>query len=114
LIIVFFFAVAVLFPLTVLIGFGPTFLPQAVFSTRRRSLGTVIAVHGALMTFWVLMFIHAGLPCLVKADQGASETRDRCRRGGAVDHHYRLDNSDRCSKVRFGFRRLRKSRLSNS
>ncbi len=52
----FFFVVAILFPLTVLIGFAPTFYLKPLFNTPPIAR-TVIAVHGALMTFWVLMFI---------------------------------------------------------
>jgi len=52
----FFFAVAILFPLTILIGFAPTFYLKPLFNTPPIAR-TIIAVHGTLMTFWVLMFI---------------------------------------------------------
>jgi hypothetical protein len=52
----FFLVVAILFPLTVLIGFGPTFYLKPFFNTPPMARA-IIAVHGALMTFWVLMFI---------------------------------------------------------
>lgn len=51
----FFFAVAVLFPLTVLIGFGPTFYLKPLFNTPPIARA-VIVIHGLLMTVWVLMF----------------------------------------------------------
>ena len=51
----FFFAVAVLFPLTVLIGFGPTFYLKPLFNTPPIARA-IIMVHGMLMTLWVLLF----------------------------------------------------------
>jgi hypothetical protein len=52
----FFFAVAILFPLAVLIGFAPTFYLKPFFNTPPIARA-IIAVHGALMTLWVLMFV---------------------------------------------------------
>jgi len=51
----FFFAVAVLFPLTVLIGFGPTFYLKPLFNTPPIARATIV-IHGLLMTMWVLLF----------------------------------------------------------
>src|SRR5262245_17661019 len=52
----FFIAVAILFPLAVLIGFGPTFYLKPFFNTPPMTRA-IIAIHGTLMTVWVLMFI---------------------------------------------------------
>ncbi len=52
----FFFAVAVLFPLAVLIGFAPTFYLKPLFGTPPIPR-FVVYIHGALMTAWILLFI---------------------------------------------------------
>ena len=52
----FFFAVAVLFPLAVLIGFAPTFYLKPLFDSPPIPR-TVVYVHGFLMTAWIALFI---------------------------------------------------------
>ncbi len=52
----FFFTVAILFALSALIGFGPTFYLKPFFNTPPIAR-TIIAVHGALMTAWIALFI---------------------------------------------------------
>jgi len=52
----FFLAVAILFPLTVLIGFGPTYYLKPLFSAPPLA-SILLHVHGALMTSWVFLFI---------------------------------------------------------
>ena len=51
----FFFAVAILFALSALIGFGPTFYLKPFFNTPPIAR-TIIAVHGILMTAWIALF----------------------------------------------------------
>lgn len=51
----FFFAIAILFPLVVLIGFGPTYYLKGFFSTPPVPR-FLIHVHGIVMTLWVLLF----------------------------------------------------------
>lgn len=52
----FFFALAVLFPLAVLIGFAPTFYLKPLFNTPAIPRA-VVYIHGALMTAWIALFI---------------------------------------------------------
>lgn len=52
----FFFAVAVLFPIAVLIGFGPTFYLKPLFNTPPIPR-TIVYIHGFLMTAWIILFI---------------------------------------------------------
>jgi hypothetical protein len=52
----FFLAVAILFPVTVLIGFAPTYYLKGFFNSPPVAR-TTIHVHGLLMTLWVLLFI---------------------------------------------------------
>src|SRR5688572_10525051 len=52
----FFFAVAVLFPLAVLIGFAPTFYLKPLFNTPPIPR-TIVYVHAFFMTAWIALFI---------------------------------------------------------
>lgn len=52
----FFLAVAILFPLTIFIGFGPTYYVKEFFPTPALP-SRLLHIHGALMTSWVLLFI---------------------------------------------------------
>jgi hypothetical protein len=52
----FFFAIAVLFPIAVLIGFAPTFYLKPLFNTPPIPR-TIVYVHGFLMTAWIALFI---------------------------------------------------------
>lgn len=52
----FFAVVAVLFVLTVLIGFGPTFYLKPFFNTPPVAR-TIIFIHGFLMAAWIVLFI---------------------------------------------------------
>src|SRR6187402_1101060 len=52
----FFLAIAILFPLIVLIGFGPTYYLKGFFSSPPVAR-TIIHVHGLLMSLWVVLFI---------------------------------------------------------
>ena len=52
----FFLAIAILFPLTVLIGFGPTYYLKGLFNTPPLPR-FLIHVHGIVMTAWVLLFV---------------------------------------------------------
>lgn len=52
----FFFVIAVLFPLAVLIGFGPTFYLKPFFSTPPIAR-TVIWIHALTMTAWIALLI---------------------------------------------------------
>ena len=52
----FFFAVAVLFVVTVLIGFGPTFYLKPFFNTPPVAR-SIITIHGILMAAWVVLFV---------------------------------------------------------
>jgi len=52
----FFLAVAILFPITVLIGFAPTYYLKGFFPSPPVAR-TIIHVHGLLMTLWVVLFI---------------------------------------------------------
>lgn len=52
----FFLALAILFPLVVLIGFGPTYYLKGFFNTPPVAR-FLIHVHAAVMTAWVLLFI---------------------------------------------------------
>ncbi|MFL6468107.1 MAG: hypothetical protein ACJ72Z_09145 [Pyrinomonadaceae bacterium] len=52
----FFFAVAVLFPLAVLIGFAPTFYLKPLFNAPPIPR-TIVYIHGMLMTGWIALFI---------------------------------------------------------
>ncbi len=52
----FFFAVAVLFPIAVLIGFAPTFYLKPLFNTPPIPR-IIIYVHAFLMTAWIALFI---------------------------------------------------------
>ncbi len=51
----FFLTSAILFPITVLIGFGPTYYLKGVFDTPPVSR-LIIHVHGLVMTLWVALF----------------------------------------------------------
>src|SRR6478736_2568922 len=51
----FFFAVAVLFPLLVLAGFGRTYYLKGWFATP--PVSALVHLHGALMTLWVVLFM---------------------------------------------------------
>lgn len=52
----FFLAIAILFPLTVLIGFAPTYYLKGLFNTPPVAR-LIIHVHGLLMAIWVALFI---------------------------------------------------------
>jgi hypothetical protein len=52
----FFLAVAILFPVTVLIGFGQTFYLKPLFPSPPMARA-IIPIHGALMTAWVALFV---------------------------------------------------------
>ncbi len=52
----FFFAVAVLFPLAVLIGFAPTFYLKPLFNSPPIPR-TIVYVHAFFMTAWIALFI---------------------------------------------------------
>ncbi len=49
-------AVAVLFPLTILIGFGPSYYLKGFFSSPPLP-STIVHVHGLVMSTWVALFI---------------------------------------------------------
>lgn len=51
----FFLAIAILFPITILIGFGPTYYLKSVF-TSPPVPRLIVHVHGLVMTLWVLLF----------------------------------------------------------
>lgn len=50
----FFIAIAILFPLAVLIGFGPTFYLKPFFD-RPPVASSVVVVHGIVMTIWIAL-----------------------------------------------------------
>jgi hypothetical protein len=52
----FFLAIAILFPITVLIGFGPTYYLKGFFSTPPVAR-TLIHIHGFVMSAWVILFV---------------------------------------------------------
>lgn len=52
----FFLAIAILFPITVLIGFGPTYYLKGFFSTPPVAR-TLIHIHGLVMSAWVILFV---------------------------------------------------------
>jgi hypothetical protein len=52
----FFLAIAILFPVAVLIGFGPTYYLKGFFDGPPVAR-TIIHVHGLLMTLWVALFV---------------------------------------------------------
>jgi hypothetical protein len=52
----FFLAIAILFPVTVLIGFGPTYYLKGFFPSPPVAR-TVIHIHALLMSLWVVLFI---------------------------------------------------------
>ena len=52
----FFFAVAVLFPLAVLIGFAPTFYLKPLFNSPPIPR-TIVYIHAFFMTAWMILFI---------------------------------------------------------
>jgi uncharacterized membrane protein YozB (DUF420 family) len=51
----FFLAVAILFPITILIGFGPTYYLKSVF-TSPPVPRMIVHVHGLVMSLWVVLF----------------------------------------------------------
>jgi hypothetical protein len=51
-----FIAAAILFPLIVLVGFAPTYYARTWFGSPALP-STIVAVHGALMSLWVLLFV---------------------------------------------------------
>jgi hypothetical protein len=51
-----FLIVAVMFPLLVLLGFGPTYYAKTWFGTPPLP-STVVHIHGLLMSLWVVLFI---------------------------------------------------------
>lgn len=51
----FFLAIAVLFPITVLIGFGPTYYLKGFFSSPPVPR-TIVHLHGIVMSAWVVLF----------------------------------------------------------
>jgi uncharacterized membrane protein YozB (DUF420 family) len=52
----FFLAIAILFPIIVLIGFGPTYYLKGFFSTPPVAR-TLIHLHGFVMSAWVILFV---------------------------------------------------------
>jgi hypothetical protein len=52
----FFLAIAILFPIIVLIGFGPTYYLKGFFSTPPVAR-TLIHLHGLVMSAWVILFV---------------------------------------------------------
>ena len=52
----FFLAVAILFPITVLIGFGPTYYLRGFF-TSPPIPNTLVHIHGLAMSAWIILFV---------------------------------------------------------
>lgn len=52
----FFLVVAILFPITVLIGFGPTYYLKSFF-TSPPVPRTLVHIHGLVMSAWVILFV---------------------------------------------------------
>src|SRR5678816_3629225 len=52
----FFLAIAILYPITVLIGFGPTYYVKGFFNTPPIAR-MIIHVHAFLMAVWVALFV---------------------------------------------------------
>jgi hypothetical protein len=51
----FFLAIAILFPITILIGFGPTYYLKGFFSSPPVARN-LIHIHGLVMSAWVVLF----------------------------------------------------------
>src|SRR5690349_1997749 len=52
----FFLAVAILFPITVLIGFGPSYYLRGFF-TAPPIPSTLVHIHGLAMSLWIILFV---------------------------------------------------------
>jgi len=52
----FFLAIAILFPITVLIGFGPTYYLRGFF-TSPPIPNTLVHIHGLAMSAWIILFV---------------------------------------------------------